>query len=112
MERSELARRIGSRIKENRKSQHISQEELAFKADIHPSYLGCVERGEKCPTIETVFRISEALGVPISLLISVEGADETVSKARARINAAVDRIPPEKLTVFADTIEKIAKLTE
>ena len=112
MERSELARRIGSRIKENRKRLRISQEELAFKADMHPSYLGCVERGEKCPTIETVFKISAALGVPLSLLISVEGSDENVSKARARINSAVEKVPPEKLSVLADAVEKLAELTE
>ena len=38
---------IGSQIRILRKNKNLSQEELAFKAGFHPTYIGQVERGEK-----------------------------------------------------------------
>lgn len=38
---------IGSQIRILRKSKNLSQEKLVFKANLHPTYIGQVERGEK-----------------------------------------------------------------
>lgn len=38
---------IGLQIRILRKNKKLSQEELAFKAGLHPTYIGQVERGEK-----------------------------------------------------------------
>lgn len=61
---------IGARIRSYRKSQNLSQEVLAEKADLHPTYLGQIERGEKNATIESIQKISNALNVPMSTLFS------------------------------------------
>lgn len=57
-----------------RKQQHMSQEKLAELSGLHPTYIGQMERGEKNPTIESLYKICTALRIPITLL--VEKLDE------------------------------------
>lgn len=60
---SKIARLVGERIRDFRKGLGLSQEQLAFKAGLNPSYLGQVERGEKSPTIDSLEKIVAALDV-------------------------------------------------
>ena len=46
-----------------RKAQNISQEELAAMLSMHRTYIGMVERGERNPTIRTLYKIDKALKV-------------------------------------------------
>lgn len=62
------------RIKEARLKSKLSQEELAELAEVHASYIGQVERGEKNPSTSVLMRISKALEVPLSQLL--ESKDE------------------------------------
>lgn len=65
---------IGQRIRNYRTQLKFSQEQLAEKASLHPKYIGQLERGEKNATIETLFKVSGALGVPMSKLFEkIEG---------------------------------------
>jgi transcriptional regulator with XRE-family HTH domain len=59
----DIAKNVGNRIRALRKEQGWSQEELAFRADIHPSHMGTIERGEKRATIESFERIANAFGI-------------------------------------------------
>ena len=43
-----------------------SQEKLADKVGIHLTYIGNIEIGAKRPSLETLFRIAEELGVKVS----------------------------------------------
>ena len=49
---------IGDRIRKLRTEQKLSQEELAFASELHSAYIGKIERGEKCPTVETLYKIA------------------------------------------------------
>lgn len=44
---SEIAGLVGDNIRQLRKIKGLSQEQLAFRAEINASYMGQVERGEK-----------------------------------------------------------------
>lgn len=60
---------FGRALRALRKSMGLSQDELAAAAGVHRTYVGGVERGERNPTLSTIFRLSEALGVtPAELL--------------------------------------------
>jgi transcriptional regulator with XRE-family HTH domain len=61
--------KLGKQIKHYRLERNYSQEELANKADVHRTYIGMVERGEKNITISSLKKIADALEVDISLLI-------------------------------------------
>ena len=65
---SELSVTIGKRIRNYRTSQKMSQEELAEKCDLHPTYIGQVERGEKNATLESISKIANGLSVSLSTL--------------------------------------------
>ena len=59
---------IGNNIRQLRKAKNISQEELAFKINSARNFIGCIERGEKSPTIYTLYKISLILNTTIDTL--------------------------------------------
>lgn len=63
-----IAKQIGERLRAYRNQKGWSQEELAERAGVHPTYIGQLERGEKNATIESISRVSDALGIPLSVL--------------------------------------------
>ena len=52
---------IGEAVLKYRRRAKLSQEALAEKADIHPNYVGRIERGECSATVEILIRIAKAL---------------------------------------------------
>ncbi len=61
-------KKLGSRIREKRKSLGWTQEGLAAKADIDRSYIGGVERGERNLTFAVLCQICSALGCDVAAL--------------------------------------------
>ena len=60
--------RIGKAIKAIRTAQGLSQEELAARADLHPTYISDVERGVRNPSWDVVARLAEGMGVPAAVI--------------------------------------------
>lgn len=58
----------GRRIRMYRAQQHLSQEELAEKCGMHPTYIGQLERGEKNATLESISKVATVLSVSLSKL--------------------------------------------
>lgn len=58
-----LARKFGNKIVLLRKGADMTQDQLAFKANISPSYLSAIERGVTDTTISTTKRLSKALDI-------------------------------------------------
>jgi transcriptional regulator with XRE-family HTH domain len=54
---------LGNTIREARRSRGFSQEKLAEKAELHPTYIGEVERGVKNISVDALIRIAAALKV-------------------------------------------------
>jgi transcriptional regulator with XRE-family HTH domain len=46
----------------------LSQEDLAHRSGLHPTYISGIERGVRNPSWRSVGRLCEALGVPLSEL--------------------------------------------
>lgn len=67
----DLLKAIGSRIRDLRLQRNISQESLAYEADIPISQIGRIERGEINPTISTLYVISIALQVTLKDIIDI-----------------------------------------
>lgn len=57
---------VGGVIADFRKRKGISQEVLSGLADIGRTHLSAIERGERKPTLETLYKIACALGVKMS----------------------------------------------
>lgn len=61
---------LGNRIRKLRNDISISQEELALKAGIAPSFLGEIERNTKKPSIDSIEKIATALEISLSELFN------------------------------------------
>lgn len=60
---------FGDKVREIRKEKGLSQEELSFKADLHRTYIGMIERAEKNITLINIEKIAKALNVNITDLL-------------------------------------------
>ena len=61
---------IGKRIQEVRKQQAMTQAELAVLTDMSDSYISCIETAKKQASLESLIRISNALGITVDELLS------------------------------------------
>lgn len=59
---------FGTGVRRHRKVLGISQEELAFRAGLHRTYIGGIERGERNPTLSSIEKIARALGIKLQVL--------------------------------------------
>lgn len=58
-------RRFAQAMRQLRESQGLSQEALAERCELHRTYIGSVERGERNISIDNMDRIAQALGVAL-----------------------------------------------
>lgn len=73
---SDIAKAVGQRIRNYRTQNGLSQEKLAELSGCHPTYIGQLERGEKNATLESIERITAALGISLSKLFEKLGEQE------------------------------------
>ena len=64
------AKIVGKVIQKYREEKGLSQEVLSGLAGIGRSHLSAIERGERRPTLDTFFKIGEALDIGPSILMS------------------------------------------
>lgn len=57
---------IGQRLRAYRREAGLTQESLAEKAGLHPTYIGQIERGEKNLTVGTLEKLLNAMSVSFS----------------------------------------------
>lgn len=68
---------VGAVIQRFREKRRMSQELVSGLAGIGRTHLSAIERGQRKPTLETFYRISEAMGVrPSVLLAAIEAQVE------------------------------------
>lgn len=63
-----IAKIIGERLRAYRVQKGWSQEILAERSELHHTYIGQLERGEKNATIESIYKVTTALNIPLSAL--------------------------------------------
>jgi transcriptional regulator with XRE-family HTH domain len=61
---------LGRNVRKIRQQRRMTQEKLAFEAEIDLTYVGGIERGKRNPSLLVMARIAEALSVPLAKLIS------------------------------------------
>lgn len=68
MVKKEILIKFGEKVRNLRKENGFSQEELSFKAGLHRTYIGMIERAEKNITLINIEKIAKALNVNIKNL--------------------------------------------
>ena len=71
MDKGELYKRIGLKIRELREEKNISLQELSDKLDIEYNNLIRIEKGRTNPTIGTLFKICQTLEVKLIDILDV-----------------------------------------
>lgn len=66
--KTDTLRIIGDNIRKYRNAKSWSQEDLALECDLHRTYIGSVERGQKNITILNLLKIKDKLGVKLEAL--------------------------------------------
>ena len=110
MVRVALSRFIGANIRKYRIHRDVSQEHLALESGIHPAYISKLERGEKCPTIDTLYRLSKALGIPVYKLIDIDGDMDNISDTAYKIQKSLNELNPDQQNRVAELIDEIVDL--
>ena len=88
MKRPSLRKLFGEKLRILRKRRDLSQEELAEKANLHPTYIGVIERGEQAPTLDTIEKIANALDIKVKelFLFSPEETDKVKEEIIAMLS--------------------------
>jgi len=81
---------LGQNIRRYRQTKGMTQERLAEIVDVSGSYIGYLERGEKNPSLNLLFKIADTLEIePATLLTPPEGT--TNSELRKLIKLLSDK---------------------
>ncbi len=68
---------FGRRLKALRKKKKMSQEQLALKADLDPSYVGQLERGNVNVSLAKIDKLAKALDISYAVLFDFEDLLDT-----------------------------------
>jgi transcriptional regulator with XRE-family HTH domain len=77
-----ISKRFGRVVRERRLAAGLSQEKLAEKAALHPTYISMVERGARNPTLDVAARIADALQTTLARLIEDAQDRRTAGQAK------------------------------
>lgn len=97
---------IGGRIKSERKSSKLSQEELAEKLNISISFQSRMERGATKISLDMLGRISEALNIPLSQL-TTGVADSSGHFLDEELSSVTDDFSPHEKRLLLDIAKSI-----
>ena len=70
--KAQLLTEIGNRIRLKREEKNLSQQDLAALCNFEKTNMSRLEAGRTNPTISTLFKISQALGIKLVDLLDVE----------------------------------------
>lgn len=77
MNREEVS--VGERLKEIRQSRNLTLEDAAGMTGVSKPMLGQIERGKSSPTVNTLWKISTGLKVPLSAFLKQEAAEYEIA---------------------------------
>lgn len=76
-----VCKELGVAVREHRKRMGISQEELAFRAELDRTYISQIERGVSNPSLLVLTTIAEKLNVKLTeLFADSEMSQENTTK--------------------------------
>ena len=65
---SNINTKFGKRVRELRLEKGLSQEQFSYKADVHRTYIGMIERAEKNISLVNIEKMAKALDINLKTL--------------------------------------------
>ena len=70
---AKLQRQFGEIVRAERRAKKLTQQELAFEAELSLTYVGEIERGQRMVSLDTVQRLARALHLTAAQLLAKAG---------------------------------------
>jgi len=95
---------VGDRVRTLRKGKGLSQEDLGEKADLHYTYIGAVERGEKNASLDTLNKIAAGLEVEVAEFFSYPSDLTNLNKMKRSIIDGLGKCSPDVVKILSDLV--------
>lgn len=95
---------VGKRVKQYRENAGLTQNALATRAGVAPSYIPDIEKGKKCPTVQTLGYICFGLGITLAEFF--RDSDEQ-KELNATIQNLTARLSPKQQTLLLDFLKTL-----
>ena len=99
-------KRLGERIREERKRLNLTQAQLAEAIDISDTYMGAIERGERSLTLDTLVRLVNRLGVTVDYMLS-DSVSDNDSNIMEQFKQIIDCQPLERKQMAINVLRTI-----
>ena len=100
---ADFAESLGARLRTIRENLGLPRAVVAARAGLHRNFLGVVERGQQAPSVESLIRIADALGVKAGSLI--DSPAEGIGKNDVELSSQESRLFATRATVaFSELI--------
>lgn len=99
-------KRLGERIREERKKLNLTQAQLAEAIDISDTYMGAIERGERSLTLDTLVRLVNRLGVTVDYMLS-DSVSDNDSNIMEQFKQIIDGQPLERKQMAVNVLRTI-----
>jgi transcriptional regulator with XRE-family HTH domain len=101
---------LGQRIQQLRTSRKLSQEQLALRSNITPTYLGLIERNLKNPTIKVVEQLCNTMNISLAEFFSDTQADNSsIDDYSFQIIAQINDCSEEEKKLILQLIKDILR---
>lgn len=99
-------KRLGERIRQERRRLNLTQAQLAEAVDISDTYMGAIERGERSLTLDTLVRLVNRLGVTVDYLLS-DSVSDNDSNIMEQFKQIIDSQPLERKQMAISVLRTI-----
>ena len=104
--------RLGAAVRAARLAAGMTQERLAERVGVHPTYLPRIEAGKAAPSLPVCCAIADAVGVPVGVLVSAVDAPparDPDGAARAELGQLLLRLSGERLGLVNDVVRAVMR---
>ena len=95
---------LGSRIKEARKNQGLTQEQLAERADLSTTHISNIENAKKIPSLQAIVDIANALSVTTDSLLR-DNIEQSKDIYRSEAQSILDGCTITEARILTETMK-------
>lgn len=100
---------LPNRIRIFRNSKGLTQEQLAEKVNIHPTYISRIESGKKLPTLVIICKIADILGMEAYELLMDERKIASSDYKRKRLVNILRESAPADIDIYSTLVNALHK---
>ncbi len=96
---------LGKKVRKLRQEMEWSQEELGERANLHPTYVGGIERGERNVSLENLSRLAAAFHLSLSELFEFPGQESAREAVESSIHLLLRKQEEQTLEFFLEFLK-------